>query len=304
MKAFKLTLIIISMLAAVHYVSPMKRSPESYTISHELDSLLSDMMVYKFKDWERRNQAGDLFEHSMWVHYAAQHLIETNSPYVLINLSARDKKLLVLAALLHDIGKAGREDLYDGTHATLAYEIEHDDNDRITKITYGFDNEEHCKVGFDYVIGKQSYRTITGSNYDFKKLFHELDITENEQKLIAILIGIHFSFGNVNQKTMSFDQYLEKLKNLVEEADYNNGTIDAKLLQLAILIQVADVKGLYPCDKCHTHFVTEPVYICEAHMPPNTIPPFKRFGYYAEKIETAVPYKNMGKLIGHFLNKD
>src|SRR6266404_3698664 len=53
----------------------------SYFSCKSMNVLLDDMKYYTMGDGAERNQGGDLWEHSLWVHYADDNLVTTQSPY-------------------------------------------------------------------------------------------------------------------------------------------------------------------------------------------------------------------------------
>jgi len=231
-------------------------------------TLLDDMKLYKLDKLDKQNDwihGGDLFEHSVWVYNAMWQLMNTHSLYAKgLVLSDREKKIIAFAAFLHDVGKAGRSELFKPTD-DRSYKITKNHAGEITKIMYKPDHREHATIGFEYFGGrffspqskfqKRFYRLSNGSIYDFDRLCHEMGITQDEQKLIAILIGIHWDFGDVKRDRMTREAYINKLRLLTQAVNYNNNQLSQQLVQLAVLIQVADVKGLYPCDEHEKTFL-------------------------------------------------
>lgn len=268
----------------------MESKNESLTKSSCLDMLLEDWKVYSFLDGLTRNQAGDHYQHSLWVHYATKELVSKDSYYKpTIPWTKREKEIFCLAGLLHDVGKAGRSELFPPSEHKLAYEVELGAHKTITKIGYKFDNEEHCQIGFEYLGNKffnknesfftsRQYMLCNGEVFNFDALFKDFNVSDDEQKEIAILVGMHFSFGNVKQGSMTYQAYLEKLQTFVNAVNYNDGQIDDKLLEKTIIIQVSDVKGLSHCKSCCTCVIDVPQNI-EPVRTFELAPPFQRFGY-------------------------
>lgn len=108
----------------------------------------------------------------------------------------------------------------------------------------------------------ESTRLMQGPRIHLDKVFSELKLSEIERKFVAILIGIHWSFGvpvvssypansalytrddAVRKRAQdAFEDFLHELGVLVVKADYNNGVVDHDLLRCAILIGAADVRG-------------------------------------------------------------
>lgn len=286
--------------------------------SRALDRLLDDMKLYKLDRGVNlganpQNHPGDLYQHSMWVYNAAYDFIENQSPYAKgIVLSDREKKVFCLAALLHDVAKAGRIELFNKTHPKLAYNVERDDSGNIISVLYTGDFQEHCVVGFEFLAGKflskdcdfisRNYVMHDGTYFDFDTLFEELEITQEERKLIAILVGMHWALGNLRQGTMTNQDFLDKLKKFACAIDFQHGDIDYKLLRLAILIQVVDVRGITPCNTLCNHFFANPISIepvCQPSDPYN----FVLYGY--EDLEGKEPkaLTVMNNLIDFYLNQ-
>ena len=248
--------------------------------------LLNEFNLYKL-DNQKRYHAGDLYEHSLWTHYAATALIEDQSPWATaFNFTQRDKELLSLAALLHDIGKAGRGDLFSGTHPTLQYRLALDDAGKPTKITYTSDNEEHVAVGFDYLTelwapleqGRQFFSSRS-MPISLQPLFTQLNVTLDEQKLVAILVGMHYSFGRILRGDMTFDGFLKELVQYAQFVRYQ--PIDERVLRLAVLIQVADVTGMSYVKPRPTWIMTEPDDCPVSH---NGVPSaYEKFGYNTDR---------------------
>ena len=251
-----------------------------------VQSLLNELSLYKL-DNQKRLHAGDLYEHSLWTHYAATALIEEKSPWVAnFNFSKRDKELLSLAALLHDIGKAGRSDLFGGTHPTLQYRVAIDDSGKPVKITYTSDHEEHVAIGFDYLTdlwapleqGRQFFSS-RGIPLSFQPLFTQLNVTLDEQKIVAILVGMHYSFGRILRGDMSFDDFLKELKRYAQFICY--GAIDERLLRLAVLVQVADVTGMSYVKPRTTWIIQTPIDCSAVHR--DVLSAYNYFGYNTSK---------------------
>ena len=265
--------------------------------NHSLEELLEDMKLYHYSGLLETNptgraHAGDLFQHSMWVYCATHNLFTEKSPYTQgLELTEQEQRVFSLAGILHDTGKAGRKELFDKTHPTLAYAVNRDANNNITSIIHTGDLEEHCTVGFENIAShlfdttKQTVfsprpyimKTKNDEVCDFKDMFSRLEISPEYQKLVAILIGIHWSFGNVRRGLMTNESFLEKLKNLATAVDYEDGIISERTLHLAILINIADVKGLHPCCSEDTCLLPGRIDI-PAPYPQCTPPPFVMFG--------------------------
>lgn len=263
-----------------------------------VQSLLNELSLYKL-DNQKRLHAGDLYQHSLWAHYAATGLIEDQSPWACdYTFSQRDKELLSLAALLHDIGKAGRNELFGGTHPHLLYRLAVDPAGIPTQITYTSDHEEHVAVGFDYLTelwapleqGRQFFSS-QGVPISFQPLFTQLNVSLEEQKLIAILVGMHYSFGRILRGDMNLDGFLSELKQYAHFVRYQ--PIDERLLRLSVLVQVADVTGMSYVKPRPTWVMPEPEDCPISH--PHVASAYDHFGY-----NTSRPLTVFQELITYF----
>ncbi|MBM3892779.1 HDIG domain-containing protein [Candidatus Dependentiae bacterium] len=263
-----------------------------------VQSLLNELNLYKLEN-QKRLHAGDLYEHSLWTHYAATALIEDQAPWVAnFNFSKRDKELLSLAALLHDIGKAGRSELFDGTHPTLQYRLALDDRGKPVKIAYTSDHEEHVAVGFDYLTelwapleqGRQFFSS-RGMPISFQPLFTQLKVALEEQKVVAILVGMHYSFGRILRGDLSFDDFLRELTQYAQFVHYDS--VDERLLRLAVLVQVADVTGMSYVKPRPTWIMPTPVDCSAVHRDVSSA--YNRFGY-----NTTRPLAVFHELLAYF----
>lgn len=208
----------------------------------QLNILLTDMKAYKITDYEgivggnHPFHAGHLYEHSMWVEQVVADWCRKDSkePWC-EGLSKRDKYIVALAGLLHDVGKGGGG-----------------------KLEY-YSKPTHPNDGFNMLIGTKKYVMKNGGSFDFGKLLKNL--TSDEKKIFAILVGIHWDFGGTvlsnfkesqGEKNKGFfEQFLNNIKLLASKAGYTK-KIDEKLVKQSILIGAADVKGSQPATGPYT----------------------------------------------------
>lgn len=261
-----------------------------------LRTLLDDMKLYTLdSEGDPYLHAGDLYQHSIWTHNAMAELLRSNSPYVRnVQLTERLEEVLLLAALLHDIGKAGRQELFAHTHPKLSYTIKKHENGTVESIMYYQDYQEHTRISFEYAAqplvaeeksSKQHIYHICNTAtaelvpLSIDQLYQELGLSREEQQLIAILLGIHYEFGNLKSGKITHENFLEKLTKLAAEVGYHGGVIDEQLVQLAILIQVADVKGLVPVAPQTTPLFPEGISCQPVHKPTIFEDPFTAFSY-------------------------
>lgn len=269
---------------------------EHIVATPRLYELLEDMRLYKLDaQGDQYLHAGDLYEHSIWTYNGMLELLESDMPYVQnLSITPRQKEIVALAALLHDIGKAGRKELFEGTHPKLRYDIIKHHNNPVSSITYYQDHQEHPRICFDYAaaplkkqFSDQDTRTYYLINiqdaslipFDMAALYKELGITFEEQKIIALLLGIHYEFGNFKHGKITAEQFLNFLEKLAQEVDYNNGQLDTQIVQLAILIQAADVKGLVPVSPQESYLFPSGIACTPTHEPTKFTNPFEALDY-------------------------
>ena len=251
--------------------------------STHLSTLLNDMKRYKIINTGYHE--GNLYEHSLWTHNGMAELLAHDSLYIKeLNLNTRLKTILALGALLHDIGKAGRKDLFECTHPTLTYKVIKNNHDSIESIIYHYDRKEHCKTGFEFLAypllaphqqtPHKQYHLINDDlsliPFDISNLYQELHITIEEQQIIAIIVGMHYEFGLLRDGKITNQQFLDELDYYVTAVNYNNGVIDEQIVQLSVLINVADIKGFNPVAAHATPFF--PHASCPIAPHPKKIP--------------------------------
>ena len=188
---------------------------------------VDDYRTYKSinKTWH----AGHPYAHAKWTANIIAHWFDTEH-YWVHGLTVKDVRLAALAGFMHDVGKAG---------------------DTATQFVWKVD---HPRDGFDYLLGRKQYQTAEGTDFNFSAYFRQLGITQQEQKIIAIVTGIHYDFGVIVLSGLAkgkpaehlSELYIKKLEKLCKQADYNNGIVDRRLLMLAMLVSVADIKANTP----------------------------------------------------------
>jgi len=148
-------------------------------------------------------------------------------------LNTRDLYILALAGLLHDIGKAG------DTNLAKYKSYEKRGND-----IYYFSKENHERIGFEYILHDikdpqkyQGYLKVDNTPLDFKKIFDALSISHEEQKIIAVLIGMHKDFPNVLSGKITKEYMIKHLKDLAAEAGL---ALQKKYITMIIAISIAD----------------------------------------------------------------
>ncbi len=180
----------------------------------------------KYKVTIEDAHAGDLFEHSVWVTQITERWF-IKKKFWTNGLDESDARLAIIAAFLHDIGKAG--DLF----------------------FYYPEKRNHPTIGFEYLINKKKFFIDDEELFDVAAWFRVNNVTDEEQKIIAILAAVHREFGLVlmrivqgEKEEIVFKDFLHEIATYAKKANYNNGNVDKKLVLLSILINVADVKGI------------------------------------------------------------
>jgi|GEM_PF-2803966 hypothetical protein len=189
--------------------------------------LIENMKQYTMT--EKTHHKGNLYEHCVWTALTLHKWFDTKNEWCQgLDFNKHNKKIMVLAGFLHDIGKAG--DL---------------------KFTY-LVKKDHPHIGCDYVLGNKKYKIDKQKTFNFDLFFKNLHISEEDRKLIAILIWNHHTFGSYILKgyqgrkndTKAFDYFIDNLKTLVAQTNYNNGKVSEKLIRASILLSAADVSSV------------------------------------------------------------
>ena len=219
----RITAIILLLVTAV----PLTGAAKFFTGDLNYNGFVDDYRGYtsRNKQWH----AGHPYDHGKWTANIIEDWFTTNH-YWTRGLSKKDLGLAVLAGFMHDIGKAG---------------------DTATPFLWKID---HPQDGFNYLLGTKTYQTLQGKDFNFSDYFRQLGIGKEEQKMIAIITGIHYDFGVIVLSGLAQGKsaerlsqlYLKKLEKLCKEADYNGGIVNRRLLMLAMIVSVADIKANTP----------------------------------------------------------
>lgn len=209
--------------------------PFAHARSLDYGNLFDD--IKKYKKTEGQCHAGHLYEHMVWVAKAMNKLFDSNSLWVQ-GFDAADKSLLLIAAFMHDIGKAG-----DGQYAYLV-------------------KTDHPRVGFEYLLNKRVYKMENGTTYNFDDWCIQLGLTQNDRAALAVLIAMHQEFAlmlramkkDLAATTQAFDGFITKLETYVHESGYNGGVPDELIMRMCFALCRADLEGMFRVDGHITDF--------------------------------------------------
>lgn len=93
---------------------------------------------------------------------------------------------------------------------------------------------------------------------------------------------MYWEFGKVRQGLMDYATFVAQLKALVQVAHYQQG-VDKKLVVMAVLIQAADVKGLFYHVPLPSWLFANPVDVLRVHVTHQPITTVKAFGYELDR---------------------
>ncbi len=200
------------------------------SVSTEFRDLIKDFEKYKTTNTDFH--AGDLIEHSTWAAFYVNDLytnLDMNNPLHKVwnqqyvdeaqraGINVDDKKVLILSAFLHDIGKGG-----DGN------------------TTY-YDKPDHEITGATY-IDLNSYRDINFNDIDLEKMFNDFGLTELEVNIIKVLVGGHWLIGKVIGKSNSAENFIKEFEKVYKAYISDPDTNLFKLVaMMQLIICIADV---------------------------------------------------------------
>lgn len=223
------------LLAGFCYGKPAYVTQEE---THSLNELINNFKLYTTTN--TTFHSGNLYEHSLWVAITVNNWCQENNTWV-EGLNEHERTLALLAALLHDMGKAG----------DLVYSY--------------YTKSEHQKLGQKYMLSKKQYKLSDNKIFNFTKLIESIKFSEIDKQIVSILIAAHHDFGDLLANLAGIDlnaypdyvkTYIDNFKQRLQEhatfAGYT-GPIDTRLMKLALLVSAADVKGSQRCE-CSHHF--------------------------------------------------
>jgi len=175
-------------------------------------------------NWHR----GDLLDHMVWVSKSMDQMFENNS-WWLHGIDSSERRLMVLSAFMHDIGKAG----------DLEFEY------RVKRT--------HPLVGFEYILGKRPFYISENETWNVQEWLEHHELTDYEIKTLAVLVGMHqelgkvlFAFKNAPSKWASVqEKFFDTLLYYVQESGYNNGIPDERIIIMCAAICRSDGEGLH-----------------------------------------------------------
>ncbi len=222
----RLCLVLLSVLLCL---------PFAHARSLDYRNLFDD--IKKYKKTEGQCHAGHLYEHMVWVAKAMNKLFDADSKWT-HGFDSSDKSLLVIAAFMHDIGKAG-----DGQYAYLV-------------------KTDHPRVGFEYLLNKRVYKMESGATYNFDDWCSQLGLAQHDRAALAVLIAMHQEFAlmlramrnDLSKTTQAFDRFITKLEGFVHEAGYNGGVPDERIMRMCFALCRADLEGMLRVDGHITEF--------------------------------------------------
>lgn len=167
---------------------------------------------------------GNLLQHSLWTGRSLAQWFDENHFWVKELKPLKD--LVILGGLLHDIGKAGDYNFY--------YTCKHN----------------HPTAGYRYILNQNSFFLRSTQVVDFEKLFEELSISEEEQKMLGVMIAMHLELGNAMKK-FKHDGNLDKACYQYLETFQSNCKIMSiqptlTTLRASLAVSAADVRGISP----------------------------------------------------------
>lgn len=167
---------------------------------------------------------GNLLQHSLWTARSLAQWFDEKHFWVKELYALKD--LVILGGLLHDIGKAGDYNFY--------YRCKHN----------------HQKTGYRYILNQNPFFLHSTQVIDFEKLYEELSISEEEQKILGVLIAMHLELGNAMKKFVHNGNLDKACSQYLKAFQYNCQIMSIQptlnILRSAIAVSAADVRGISP----------------------------------------------------------
>lgn len=217
-------------IACVAWYSFARTSPRTMTrqqrrsYNQKSENLFNDMNQYDTIQYGVHS--GNVYQHGVWVARCIAHWFDIQHPWV-EGIPSRYKKILVFAGFLHDIGKCGDH-------------------------VYRFRTKPaHPFVGCEYIMGSRPYLLHDNTRFDIHAWLKDQGLSQEECTLVALITHNHSLFGSEvvkygkpkSNNNKLFEHYYTHLKTISQELGYHNGSLDALIIRMAMLIGAADVKG-------------------------------------------------------------
>lgn len=173
------------------------------------------------------------------------------------SLRERECYVLSVAALIHDIGKAGEPDCSKAPQSTRdIFILDGDDIRYISK-------ENHKMIGFEYVMHDiqnateyRQYKKFDGNFFNFNDLLNEFKLNEVEKRIVAVLIGTHKWFEDVYlrdvfiqhsnpEKIKSFEVFKQNIFEMADKAGLPKEFQNSTLVEMVCILTLADVLAVY-----------------------------------------------------------
>lgn len=228
------------------------RTPENpfdYRFGWNLNEIIDEMRKYKTLNLMPKGfHQGHLAEHSVWTALYVEHWLEDPMFYQLNEY----RNALILAGLLHDIGKMGM--------CSVEYGFKQLDTTQLVasschnKGTHFLYNEiaDHPFRGYLYLKGiipmKQygldlkTFTEITEEKWN--EFFEHFGLTEFEIKMLRIIVGIHWDLGPIlTAEKFSPEKYIEKFEMFYHTEFPGDPSKRYTVLQACSLVSIADILG-------------------------------------------------------------
>lgn len=228
------------------------RTPENPFDSRfgwNLNEIIDEMRKYKTMNLMPKGfHQGHLAEHSIWT---ALYVEEWLANPLFIDLNEH-RNTLVLAALLHDIGKMGE--------CTVEYGFKQMDTTQLTtsschnKGTHFRYNEipDHPLRGYLYLTGRLKMKQYGLNLKEYTELgeetwndfFEYFALSEFEVKMLRVIVGIHWELGpTITAKKFSPVEYINKFEMFYHSEFGEDNSTRTTVLKACSLVSIADILG-------------------------------------------------------------
>lgn len=180
------------------------------------------------------------------------------------DLSGVSKYILYVAALFHDIGKAGEPDCEKAAAPSQNdkfKDVFKKDGDNILCIS----KKDHETIGAKYILhdidsknasSYLQYKKIDGGVIDFDKILNEWKLDDNAKKIVAILVGTHKWFDDVyardlyanplpDTKITKPEDFIKNIFMLADKIGLEKSHQNKDLIKMACILPLADNFGVF-----------------------------------------------------------